>query len=103
MTFYNTTPGMMRVVCNGCRKAELHQTPENKGVNTLDFMRAAGWTIGSSLCPGCQDGYGKAEAAGMVSFRKDAWDNVIEISPGVWAEAPPPAPVKRRRKIRKLV
>lgn len=103
MTFTNTGPGTMKVTCNGHCGTVLEQTPENMGTNLLDFMRDAGWALGPNLCPGCQDGTMKAEAAGMVSFRKDAWDNVVEISPGIWVEAPAPQAAKRRRKIRKLL
>lgn len=124
MTFTNTSPGMMRVVCNGPQCSnDLQQTAENRGVNSLDFMRAAGWTIGSSLCPDCQDGNERAKAAGWTDSRpepraaqynvlkasrgEDPWEHAVETAPGVWKTVPesnvkaPPA--KRRRKIRKLV
>lgn len=80
MTFTSTVPGMMKVTCNGGCGTELHQTPENKGINLLDFMRSAGWAIGPNVCPPCQ---GAPAPAGR--------------------DTPGPPQARRRRKIRKLV
>lgn len=89
MTFTNTTPGMLSVTCNGGCGTVLEQTPENKGVNLLDFMRSAGWTVGSNVCPACKKG----------------WGNAVELAPGVWTERPEPpqAATRRVRRRRKLL
>jgi hypothetical protein len=87
------------VACRGCGKDH----PEGPWP-TIDLMFAAmaehSWSKGPDLCFECQGAYGKAEAAGLVSFRKDAWDNVEEISPGIWVEK---QPKRRRRTIRRLL
>lgn len=104
-------PGQgIQIACRDCGKDH----PDGPW-KTQDEMFAAmaehGWHKGPDICFECGNAYGRAEAAGLVSFRKDAWDDVEEISPGVWVEKEPVGrdtpgqarPVRRRRKIRRLL
>lgn len=89
----------MQIACRSCGKDH----PDGP-FQTQDAMFAAmaehQWSKGPDTCHECNNALWKAEAAGLVSFRKDAWDNVEEIEPGVWVEKPLR---RRRRKIRRLL
>jgi hypothetical protein len=91
------------VFCRSC-ETELPGGPWPTANEAFEQMKEHGWAKGPDICGQCGDSFGRAEAAGLVSFRKDAWENVEEIAPGVWVEKTAPAAAgRRRRKIRRLL
>lgn len=77
------------VVCRGGCATELPGGPWP----TIDGMFAAmaehGWIKGPDICYPCQSAYGMAEAAGWLETARDTPDA--------------PQPVRRRRKVRRLL